>query len=171
VPDFVEVACRVECDSKKYKEGLACLDDDSRYVMDNLQRVQVALAGGECRLAMGDATGALSALQRVSEISKYPPYAAMRDVVRARAEAQLGRTSTAIIQLRRTLADAEQRLWGLVALEAKLALGEVELQGGRAEGRARLAKLEQEAWSKGFLRIARLAREALASRAAHPPVH
>jgi tetratricopeptide (TPR) repeat protein len=167
--DDGQVACRVECDSKKYKEGLACLDEVSRYINYDMDRVQVAVTGGECRLAMGDATGALSALEQVSDVSIFPPMAARRDVLRARAAAQLGHTPVAITQLRGILADAERRLWGGIALEAKLALGEVELQAGRAQGRPRLAKLEEDARSKGFLRIARLAREALDSKAQRPP--
>jgi len=90
-------------------------------------------------------------------------------VLHARAEAQQGRRPAAITQLKRTLAEAEHRLWGVVALEARLALGEVELQAGRAQGRRRLAKLDEEARSRGFLRIARLAREALDSKAPRPP--
>jgi hypothetical protein len=120
---------------------------------------------------MGDAAGALTALEQASVAFKFPALAARRDVLRARAEAQLGRSPAAIIQLRKTLADSEQRAWGLIALEAKLALGEVELEAGRAEGRPRLAKLEEEARSKGFLRIARLAHEAVESKAPNPPAH
>ncbi|RPH66919.1 MAG: serine/threonine protein kinase, partial [Myxococcaceae bacterium] len=85
--DYSQVACRAECDSKKYKEGLACLDEVSRYIKEDIVRVQVAVARGECHLAMGDATGALSALEQMSEVSKFPPVAAWRDVLRARAAA------------------------------------------------------------------------------------
>ena len=169
--DCAQVGCRVECDSKKYKEGLACLDEVSPYVLGDLWRVEVVLAREECRVAMGDAAGALSALTQASEVSKFPPYVARRDVLHARAEAQQGRRPAAITQLKRTLAEAEHRLWGVVALEARLALGEVELQAGRAQGRRRLAKLDEEARSRGFLRIARLAREALDSKAQRPPSH
>jgi hypothetical protein len=53
-----------------------------------------------------------------------------------------------------------------MAFEAALALGEVELRAGRSEGCARLANLEQDAKSKEFYRVARLAREALDGRPA-----
>jgi len=61
--------------------------------------------------------------------------------------------------------------------EVALALGEVELRAGRPEGRTRLLKLEQEAKSREFFRIARLAREARegalskAHAAASAPAH
>jgi hypothetical protein len=46
------------------------------------------------------------------------------------------------------------------ALEARLALGEIEMKNGNAaEGRERLEELEKEAKGKGFGRIAREAGE------------
>jgi len=67
----------------------------------------------------------------------------------------------AIATLRTDLAEAEAKKMKRVAFEVALALGEVELRAGRPEGRTRLRKLEQEARSKEFFRIANLARGAL----------
>ena len=73
-----------------------------------------------------------------------------------------GKTREAISGLRTHLAEIESRP-GYTALgfEARLALGEVELMLGMTEGRARLRALQQEARRREFLRMSRLAGEAL----------
>jgi hypothetical protein len=78
-----------------------------------------------------------------------------------RVAAAHGETAKAIRVLRADLAKVESEGNKRLAFETALVLGEVELEAGRPGGRPRLVKLEQEARSREFLRIARLAREAL----------
>ncbi len=81
-----------------------------------------------------------------------------------RVRAMQGETAKATAGLRTDLADAEGKKATAVAFEVALALGTVELLAGLPEGRPRLLKLEQEAKSKEFFRIARLAHEALEAK-------
>jgi hypothetical protein len=78
-----------------------------------------------------------------------------------RIAAARGESAKAIQKLRAELAGVESKHHTRMAFEVALALGDVELKAGRPEGRARLLKLEEEAKSREFFRIARLAREAL----------
>jgi hypothetical protein len=78
-----------------------------------------------------------------------------------RITAGRGESQEAIRTLRSELAKVESKHNKKLAFEVRLALGDVELKAGQPEGRARLVKLEQEARSREFFRIARLAREAL----------
>jgi hypothetical protein len=61
-----------------------------------------------------------------------------------------------------TLADGKKFSFLEYELEARLALGEIEIKSGKsASGRARLEALEKDARAKGFGLIAREAAEAL----------
>ena len=73
--------------------------------------------------------------------------------------------------LRADLAEVESKHHKRLAFETALALGAAELRAGRLEGRMRLAKLEQEAKSREFFRISRLAREALDQEATASAPH
>jgi len=86
------------------------------------------------------------------------------EVTGAADVAARGETVKAIASLRSDLAKADSNGNKFTAFEVALALGEVELRAGCPEGRPRLLKLEQEAKSKEFFRIGRLAREALDAR-------
>src|SRR5712664_2508872 len=67
-----------------------------------------------------------------------------------------------IAKLNRVIADATAASFLGVAFEARLALGEIEMNSSnRAAGRARLEALEKESTSDGFLTIARKAAAAL----------
>ena len=84
-------------------------------------------------------------------------------VAGARVGAANGEAKEALQCLNTALADATRL--GLVGaqLEARLALGQIELDAGRTEsGRARLGALESDARSRGFALVARKAASAIA---------
>jgi tetratricopeptide (TPR) repeat protein/TolB-like protein/tRNA A-37 threonylcarbamoyl transferase component Bud32 len=82
-------------------------------------------------------------------------------VTRARVEAALGKTGEAKKQATQALQLATKHGFVPEQLEARLALGEIEMKSGEADsGRARLAGLEKDAQTKGFLLIARKAARA-----------
>jgi hypothetical protein len=79
-------------------------------------------------------------------------------VTQARLRAVNGRGVEALRDLAATLAEATELGLFAVQLEARLALGEVELAVGQGDGgRARLHSLAQEASAKGFGLMARRA--------------
>lgn len=80
-----------------------------------------------------------------------------------RLEAALGNDMAALEELSRALAEAKKADLVPVELEARLALGQVEVKSTPAAGRKHLASLEQEARRKGFILIAR---KAVVSRSA-----
>jgi hypothetical protein len=68
----------------------------------------------------------------------------------ARVEAATGKRDAAATRLRTLQSDAKG--YAGVGLDVDLGLGELEIASGRtAEGRARLAAVEQQARAKGFL--------------------
>jgi serine/threonine protein kinase/tetratricopeptide (TPR) repeat protein len=82
-------------------------------------------------------------------------------VVASRVDAAMGKPALAERRLRAALAEAIR--YGLVnrQLEARLALGEIEVKSGNAvDGRSLLHALERDAKTKGFLLIARKADDA-----------
>jgi DNA-binding winged helix-turn-helix (wHTH) protein/tetratricopeptide (TPR) repeat protein len=96
-------------------------------------------------------------------------------MVAARVKAASGNSSDvseSIAGLHRIAADAAAARFTNVAIEARLALGEIQMNfGDRAAGRALLESLEKESSSGGFLIVARKAAAALRvapSRAANP---
>src|SRR5579859_2027111 len=72
----------------------------------------------------------------------------------------------AVRRLRAVIEKASQRGYLRYELEARLALGEMEMHSGLASGRARLAGLDKDATAKGFLRIARKAHTASSAKQA-----
>ncbi len=86
----------------------------------------------------------------------------------ARAEAGLGHPKEAIRSLNRLLAEARANHGGTTELEMSLALGIVERGAGLSAGTQRLLALEARARSRGWFRIARHAREALAAKMSPP---
>ena len=79
-----------------------------------------------------------------------------------RVQGLSGEPVSAQKQLAPIAAEAAERGLTALALEGRLALGEVELAAGNPAGRARLEALEKEADRQGMLFIARKAREAIA---------
>jgi TolB-like protein/Tfp pilus assembly protein PilF len=80
-----------------------------------------------------------------------------------RIHAANGRAEEASRSLASALAEAARLACGRCLLEARLAVGEMEMkQGKKAAARERLANLEKDAAAKGFLLVARKARAAAA---------
>lgn len=80
------------------------------------------------------------------------------EIVAARVRAAEGDGAGAIRDLERTLSDATRFGFVPLQLDARLALGQIEMKTGRAaSGRARLDALERDAKAKGFLLVARRA--------------
>ncbi|MGO8970532.1 MAG: protein kinase domain-containing protein [Myxococcaceae bacterium] len=145
-------------------EGLSCL---ARLPLDTLSGsvgpVYIKIYFTVCRYLAGDLRGAEEAAAQAQAASQTWGLYNERIISNAylmRAKAARGESRRAIATLRADLAEAERRKAKMVAFEVALALGEVEVGAGRPEGHSRLLRLEQEAKSKEFFHIARLAREA-----------
>jgi eukaryotic-like serine/threonine-protein kinase len=120
-------------------------------------------------LAMGNIPANLAAAQKEVEAAR--PLAAKTQnrgsrldfmIAAARLDAALGRSQQSVTSLNAVLAEAERIGSVPLQFEARLRLGEIEMQSGRAAaGRARLASLEKDATNKGFVLFARKARAAL----------
>lgn len=157
---------RLECDQGRTKEGLdhiAAIGD--AHANDAPERAFDRAVEGGCLLGREDLQGAeraaregLAAAALAGRFSERVANATTLALV------QSGRgDGRAVHALRALLAEAEPSRY-LYVLETRLGLGRAELDLGRLDGRKRLEALEAEARSKGFVRIARLAREELDRR-------
>jgi hypothetical protein len=166
-------ACAVDCSGAHPEAGSACLADVCRswsHATPGTKEyclVQQAL----CSYRMQDLAGAERASQDALAVGLDH-----EDLLRTHATATSmriaaarGGASKAIPALRGLLSRLESKHARLMGFEVALALGEAELRAGLPEGRTRLLKLEKEARSRECFRLARLAREALAGEAQHPP--
>ena len=166
--------CTLACEAGHPREGLACLAQHSpspRVTVGANVKGAISVQIARCRYLaddMGGAESAAVAAQKEAELSELYEQRILSNVYLMRARAGRGETSKAIARLRIDLAETERRKTKALSFEVALALGDVELRSGRREGRARLLALEQEAKSKEFFRIARLAREALDQHPARP---
>jgi hypothetical protein len=80
------------------------------------------------------------------------------EIVSAQVRASLGKPAAARESLKATLAEAKKYGFIRNELEARLALGEIEMTSGQAvAGLARLEAVEKDAAAKGFGLIARKA--------------
>ena len=156
--------CASECERGHLAEGLACLEALPHFphagvFLENERH----MAEARCKYLAKDFPGAETAMRAVAPAD--PDQFQNRTGYRiqlARVMAANGKTAKAIADLRSILADIESRPgYRAFGFRASLALGEAELMAGMAAGRPRLVRLEQEAKSREFFRIARLAREAL----------
>jgi hypothetical protein len=121
---------------------------------------------GQCHYLAGELEGAeQAAIDSGAKAGRFTNIRVRAIAIEMRVRAARGETNKAIASLRANLSEAENKKAKALAFELALALGEVELRARRTEGRTRLLKLEQEAKSKQFFRIARLAREALDGKA------
>jgi tetratricopeptide (TPR) repeat protein len=167
--------CELSCEEGRPREGLECFAQHPLPVgMGTRQPPDYGPTA--CRYLAGDLEAAERSAVQAQEAAQWRGIYSVRIIARAylmRIRAARGETAKAIAGLRADLTEAEGKGAKSVAFEVALALGDVELREGRPEGRAHLLKLEQEARSREFFRIARLAREALdqhpASPAARPP--
>ena len=159
--------CVVDCDGGNPAAGLACLAQKCRADDPNFfegRKASCQLEDARCSFRAGDLARAERGARETAsfaESKEYYDLALGARTVLMRVVAARGESARAIRVLRADLAKVESEKNKRLAFETALALGEVELRAGRREGRARLAKLEQEARSREFFRIARLAREAL----------
>ena len=162
--------CALTCEEGQPVEGLACFAQHpppAGAAPSWTQGMGIALA--KCRFATGDFDGAERAAleaRTAAERLDSPLSRAVANAYLMRVRAVRGETVKAIANLRADLAEAEKKQARALGFELALVLGEVELQAGRPEARPRLLKLEQEAKSREFFRVARLAREALDGKSA-----
>ena len=160
-------ACAVDCDGDQPAAGLQCLAKTCQADQPDLKGVRKANCQVEeayCRFRANDFTGADQVARRAATFlasKDYYELALRTRAVLMRVAATRGESPKAIRVLRADLAKIESEENRRLAFETALALGDVELKGGHPEGRTRLSKLEQDAKSREFFRIARLAREVL----------
>ena len=157
--------CNLACDEGRRSEVLDCLSRFSSppAEINVFWSVDVGLMIAKCRYLAGDIKGGGNAGSNVLvEAQRYGWYRerVLANIYLMRARAALGDHAKAIPSLRADLSEAATKGAKSVAFEVALALGEVEMRAGRPEERIRLLNLEQEAQSRGFFRVARLAREA-----------
>jgi hypothetical protein len=162
-------ACLAICDQGRFEAGMACLGEVksalalSRNPMpaatDTYHRVRT-----ECAVAAKRLQEAKAALDEASGSMMQDVQSAQVAILRAKFDAALGHETAAAHELRELLALMERKRWALQRLEAELALGETELRVKPERGRGRLVALHAEATRMGFVRIARLASEALSEK-------
>jgi tetratricopeptide (TPR) repeat protein len=108
------------------------------------------------------ARGELRTASRMAPTSQNLGVRLMTGIVAARAQFNSGHSAQASHNLLAVLAEAHRQELARYEYEARLTLGEIELEGGQIQaGRSRLEDLENEAKSKGFGLIASHASRAL----------
>ncbi len=164
-PSFQAILCEIACDEGRPQEGVDCLTQHPP--PDGAGTAQVLarnLRLAKCRYLAGDLPGgeklAVEALAEARQLGGYVERS-LANVYLMRIRAALGGTAKSTAELRVALANAESQGAMAMAFEIALALGEVELRAHPTQGHARLVRLEREAKSREFFRIARFAREAL----------
>ena len=168
----VAAACTVDCDGGQPAAGVACLAQRCRAEQpgfEGFQKAACQLEEARCHFRASDLARAEAAAREAStfyESRDYYEFSLRTRTILMRVAAARGDSARAVRVLRAELAKVESDKNKRLAFETALALGDVELKAGRSEGRPRLAKLEQDAKSRDFFRIARLAREALEQKAA-----
>ena len=160
-------ACTLDCDGDQPAAGLECLAKTCRADQPGFEGVRKAscqLEEANCRFRTSDLARAEQVAREAASFldsKDYHELALRTRAILMRVAASRGESAKAIRTLRVDLTKAESEKNTRLAFETTLALGDVELKAGRPEGRARLAKLEQDAKSREFFRIGRLAREVL----------
>ncbi len=133
-------------------EGAALRESQARAVLGQAQ-----LAQGKRREAQQSIDDAAKLLGKSDD----PDARFLQLRIAARVRAAAGETAEAIKSLEVVVTQLAKVHRISDQFEARLALGEIEMKSGKsAPGRARLAALEKEATTKGFLLIARKARVA-----------
>lgn len=135
--------------------------------MTDIEAEAVAILA-RCYLATGRTSGIEKEMNRAAALSSK---SAARNiqllimVTQGRISAATGHLAAAKATLEKALADATRTGLFTFQLDSRLALGEIELKSATPDSaKARLAALKKEAASKGFLLIARKAREAAAAK-------
>jgi tetratricopeptide (TPR) repeat protein len=154
--------CSFDCDGDQPAAGLACLEQ--RCPAEQPGRSGCPLEEARCSFRAGDLGRAEQAAREAWAVherkEEYVPRLRSHAIL-LRIAAARGDSARSLRLLRADLAEVESKGHKQLAFEIALALGDAELRSGRPEGRARLTRLEREAKSREFFRIARLAREAL----------
>jgi hypothetical protein len=163
---FAAKACAVDCSGEKPAAGATCLAEVFRKDQNAETAERAACLSEEalCRYRANDLAGAERAARDARKTLEHQEESLIglrASIISARIAAARGESARAIPALRTLLATAESKAARSLGFDAALALGEAELRAGNSEGRARLLKLEEEAKSREFFRLARLAREAL----------
>jgi tetratricopeptide (TPR) repeat protein len=118
---------------------------------------------GICLLQKGDSSGARQLAERgwaAASASSFFTWRILNGLVLARADAAEGHRAEATSRAQELLAEARAHGHVPAVFESQLALGQFEAAAGEARTGSTFAELEREAKEKGFLRIARLARQA-----------
>ena len=159
--------CSFDCDGDEPAAGLACLEQRCRAEqpgLNGLQKSGCPLEEARCSFRAGDLGRAEQAAREAwaahERSDEYVPRLRSHAIL-LRITAARGDSARSLRLLRADLAEVESKGHKQLAFEIALALGDAELRTGRPEGRARLARLEREAKSREFFRIARLALEAM----------
>jgi eukaryotic-like serine/threonine-protein kinase len=157
--------CQVDCDpGGRPADGVECLRLPSPPALGPSIKAGMAAVEASCLLASHDPVGAERMARESLSKARWREDRVKSTVVMMRIAAGRGETAKAISGLKALLAEVESAQDKGLAFDVRFALGEVELQAGRPEGRPRLQRLEQEASSRQFFRIARVSREALERR-------
>ncbi|MEA2605081.1 MAG: eukaryotic-like serine/threonine-protein kinase [Acidobacteriota bacterium] len=120
-----------------------------------------------CRLAAGRPQEAQEAIQGAAPVARRtenPRFRLLFAITEARVLAATGHPQEALRSLREAVRKAPEAGSFPLELEARLALGEVEILAGDPKaGRSRLAAVERDAGRQGFRILARKARKAAAT--------
>lgn len=136
---------------------------------DRSQHLAAAGALAQALLASSRQLEALAVIERTEKLldaeRTEDVYRMRLAIVAARIRAATGQTEPAVTILRRLSEQARRGGFWMLAAEAEIALGEIELELGDSEGtRRRLQALELEASTRGCTRKARHAAEVLAGK-------
>ena len=170
VPVMLADACSFDCEGDQPAAGLACLAQRCRAEqpgLDGWQKARCGLEEARCSFRARDLGRAEQAAREAwafYEQSDEYRFRLRAQAILLQVAAARGDSARALRLLRADLKEVESRGHRQLAFEIALALGDAELRTGHPEGRARLTRLEREAKSREFFRIARLAREALDQR-------
>ncbi len=133
-------------------------NNDQSDIRGNREAATVLLA--RALLAQGKAKDAANVYAEAEAIfgKRLRLQAMLREVVRARIQAANGQAAEAVQLLNKMLTEAKKIGYVEPQFEARLALGEIEIQSGKvASGRSQLSALAKEAAAKGFTLTARKA--------------
>jgi len=158
---------QIALDQKKLPEA----ESLARKSAATFEKIKSAVSAGvthallaQILLQSGNTKDATSAAQRAVSLAQQGsdrPPRLLTTMVEARTQAANGKTAEATKTLQNVLAEATRYGYLSYQFETRLALGEVEMTSGHAAaGRAWLEALEKDALAKGFIRIARKAKEA-----------
>jgi hypothetical protein len=151
-----------------YDQGqFATVEDLAKPAVETLEKIKSTQAQGWgqsiialAQLKLGKAPEALANAESGAKLAQQGTDRAPRlatAIVLARAQAANGQNAEAMRGLQAVLAEATKYGYLGIEFEARLAMGEMEMQQNPEAGRAQLRSLAKMAREKSFMRIARLA--------------